>query len=142
MPSPHENTSLVSDCEALLDAKDTLRGTATLNWSVSASIISQWDGITVGGTPRRVIWLQLYGNGLTGEIPPELGRLSNLTGLRLGLNELTGEIPPELGGLSNLTDLWLYDNRLTGEIPPELGRPVQPDGSAALRQPVDGRDSA
>ena len=79
VPNPHENTSLVSDCEALLDAKDTLRGTATLNWSVSASIISQWDGITVGGTPRRVIWLQLNFNQLTGEIPPELGGLSNLT---------------------------------------------------------------
>ena len=33
---------------------------------------------------------------------------------------MTGEIPPELGGLSNLTELYL-DNQLTGEIPPELG---------------------
>ena len=121
VPNPHENTSLVSDCEALLDAKDTLRGTATLNWSVSASIISQWDGITVGGTPRRVIWLQLNFNQLTGEIPPELGGLSNLTWLLLGDNQLTGEIPPELGRLSNLTELYLYGNDLTGEIPPELG---------------------
>ena len=39
---------------------------------------------------------------MTGEIPPELGGLSNLTGLSRG-NQLTGEIPPELGGLSNLT---------------------------------------
>ena len=40
----------------------------------------------------------------------------------LGLsNRLTGEIPPELGGLSNLTELSLRDNQLTGEIPPELG---------------------
>ena len=34
---------------------------------------------------------------------------------------MTGEIPPELGGLSNLTGLWLWSNQLTGEIPPELG---------------------
>ena len=60
-------------------------------------------------------------NRLTGEIPPELGRLSNLTGLFLWGNQLTGEIPPELGGLANLRRLFLNDNRLTGEIPPELG---------------------
>ena len=58
---------------------------------------------------------------MTGEIPPELGGLSNLTGLVLAVNQLTGEIPPELGGLSNLTGLFLADNQLTGEIPPELG---------------------
>ena len=67
--------------------------------------------------------LFLDDNQLTGEIPPELGRLSNLTlGLGLSDNQLTGEIPPELGRLSNLTQLWLYRNQLTGEIPPELSR--------------------
>ena len=120
VPNPHKYPSVVSDCEALLDAKDTLRGTATLNWSASASI-SQWDGITVGGMPRRVIRLQLSRNQLTGEIPPELGGLSNLTWLDLGDNQLKGEIPPELGGLSNLTGLHLSGNGLTGGIPPELG---------------------
>ena len=45
----------------------------------------------------RPSWLYLYDNQLTGEIPPELGRLSNLTGLFLHGNQLTGEIPPELG---------------------------------------------
>ena len=58
---------------------------------------------------------------MTGEIPPELGGLSNLTELVLESNQLTGEIPPELGGLSNLKWLVLGDNQLTGEIPPELG---------------------
>ena len=45
---------------------------------------------------------------MTGEIPPELGGLSNLTLLYLHDNQLTGEIPPELGGLSNLTGLVLH----------------------------------
>ena len=58
---------------------------------------------------------------MTGEIPPELGGLSNLTELSLDNNQLTGEIPPELGGLSNLQGLYLWGNQLTGEIPPELG---------------------
>ena len=60
-------------------------------------------------------------NQLTGEIPPELGRLSNLMQLDLAANQLTGEIPPELGNLTNLEVLYLAGNRLTGEIPPELG---------------------
>ena len=33
---------------------------------------------------------------------------------------MTGEIPPELGGLANLTRLLLSDNRLTGCVPPRL----------------------
>ena len=39
----------------------------------------------------------------------------------LEANYLTGEIPSELGRLSNLTELFLHFNRLTGGIPPELG---------------------
>ena len=40
---------------------------------------------------------------MTGEIPTELGRLSNLRELISAANQLTGEIPTELGDLSNLT---------------------------------------
>ena len=123
VPDAANNPGLVSDCEALLDAKDTLRGTATLNWSAGASI-SQWDGITVGGTPRRVTKLDTSGAGLaelTGTIPLELGNLTSLTNLRLSNNQLTGPIPPELGRLSNLESLSLWGNELSGAIPEELG---------------------
>ena len=66
--------------------------------------------------------LSLHGNQLTGEIPPELGGLVQPEASELlPDNQLTGEIPPELGGLSNLTGLFSADNQLTGEIPPELG---------------------
>ena len=48
--------------------------------------------------------LILWGNDeLTGPIPAWLGDLTNLRWLILGGNGLTGEIPPELAGLSNLT---------------------------------------
>ena len=113
------NPGLVSDCEALLAGKDTLVGTGTLNWSADVPMVN-WDGVSVGNSPIRVLRL-VISKRLTGEIPPELGGLSNLTYLYLGDNQLTGEIPPELGGLSNLTELNLSDNQLTGEIPSELG---------------------
>ena len=59
---------------------------------------------------------------LSGEIPAELGNLSNLAELDLAQNQLTGEVPPELGNLSKLTDLYLWENKLSGEIPAELGK--------------------
>ncbi|MDE2822841.1 MAG: M12 family metallo-peptidase, partial [Chloroflexota bacterium] len=95
------NPGLMSDCEALLAARDILAGAASLNWEADTPI-TQWDGVTVGGTPQRVTELSLYERGLTGEIPSELGNLSNLKSLNLSSNRLTGEIPKELGELSNL----------------------------------------
>ena len=54
---------------------------------------------------------------MSGEIPPELGNLANLTYLALGENQLSGEIPPELGNLANLIDLSLGLNQLSGCVP-------------------------
>ena len=65
--------------------------------------------------------------GLAGDIPTELGNLSNLERLYLHDNQLTGEIPTELGSLSNLERLYLHDNQLTGEIPRELGNLSNPE---------------
>ncbi len=89
------------------------------NW-LSDMPISQWSGVTTGYN-GRVTGLSLPENQLSGEIPPELGNLANLTELLLYENQLSGEIPPELGNLANLTELLLYENQLSGEIPPELG---------------------
>ena len=128
--SPADNPGLVSDCAILLSVKDTLRGSDRLNWSADRAI-TEWEGITVRGTPARVtrLWLdrntspQLHGRRitLTGTIPPELGELSKLEWLTLARHELTGVIPVELANLSELTDLRLFGNDLTGGIPPELG---------------------
>ena len=110
------NPGLVSDCDALLAARDALAGSATLNWSGSASITT-WDGVTVAGSLRRVTELVLRDSQLTGTIPAELGGLTNLENLSLTRNRLTGTIPPELGGLTNLGILALGGNQLTGPIP-------------------------
>ena len=113
--------SLFDDCTSLLALKETLAGKAELNWSVALPI-SEWMGVTVGGSPTRVTGLTLEANGLTGRIPPELGRLDGLVNLNLSANRLTGPIPPELGRLVALRGLSLDRNALTGAVPAELGQ--------------------
>ena len=114
------NTGLVSDCEALLEARDTLAGTGSLNWSEDIPI-TEWDGIRLGGkypslegTPARVTRLYLHGSGLNGTIPGAFGGVTELKWLYLHRNSLTGEIPAGLNSLSKLQWLYLYDNELTG----------------------------
>ena len=119
-PNVGSNSGLVSDCIALLTAKDMLRGTASLNWGAETAI-TDWTGIKVTGTPSRVTVLDLSMRGLDGSIPPGLGSLTGLDILSLDNNRLTGAIPPQLGSLTNLRFLYLYKNRLTGGIPAELG---------------------
>ena len=120
------NSGLVSDCEALLEARDKLEGSARLDWSV-VTPIEDWKGIRMNGkypslegTPMRVTRLFLHGSGLSGTIPPELGDLTELKWLYLHRNDLTGGIPGALNNLSKLQRLYLYDNDLTA-ISGELG---------------------
>ena len=54
---------------------------------------------------------------MSGEIPAELGNLTNLERLHLKWNQLSGEIPATLGNLANLERLNLGKNQLSGEIP-------------------------
>ena len=113
-------TALAADCEVLLSARGSLEGKARLNWSAGTPI-EDWEGISVGGAPLRVVGIRIGNRGLTGTIPSELGNLSGLAELSLLENELSGPIPGELGGLANLTRLLLSENELTGPIPSELG---------------------
>ena len=110
------NPGLARDCEILLVVMDTLRGTATLNWTAT-STITTWEGITLNASSTRVAELELDDEGLDGTIPPSLVELSALVTLDLSGNSLTGEIPAELGQLSNLETLRLSGNSFTGCIP-------------------------
>ena len=119
--SESTNTGLVSDCDTLLAARDTLAGTAILNWSAD-TLIGKWEGVTLRGTLDRIVGLTLTYKGMDGEIPSELGDLSMLAKLDLRSNQLSGSIPSSLGRLSRLTRLNLRSNQLSGSIPGSLGR--------------------
>ena len=139
VPDPRDNPGLVADCTVLLQVRDTLAGSGTLNWSADRAI-ADWDGIKGGSIvnlwppgitsswedePSRVTELDLserrFSGNVNGTIPPELGELAALTVLDLRNNHLSGRIPPELGALTELTVLDLRNNYLSGSIPPELG---------------------
>ena len=117
---PDNNPGLVSDCRALMEAQNALVGSGSLDWSPGTPI-SAWEGVTVEGTPGRVVELSLQNKELTGAVPTQLGNVFNLRRLVLSQNALMGEIPAELGDLSNLTVLELDQNQLTGTIPGTLG---------------------
>ena len=94
------------------------------NWAIkvgwlSDAPIGEWYGVATD-SDGRVTAVALPGNWLSGQIPPELGKLTNLRDLYLQDNQLSGEIPPELGKLVNLESLILAGNQLSGEIPSEL----------------------
>ena len=73
----------------------------------------------------RLESLSLGNNGLTGTIPPELGRLRELQTLRLHDNDLSGTIPSQIGSLYNLKTLWLQRNNLEGSLPSEIGNCIR-----------------
>ena len=111
---------------------------------LSGKSVGDWYGVTTDAA-GRVIGLDLYYVGLkgplsavvgdlthlrelsiaqnpalSGSLPPELFKLTNLRRLSITGSQLTGELPAELGSLANLEELYLYENDLGGEIPVEL----------------------
>ncbi len=121
VPDPDGNPDLVMDCVALLEFHQALERRSRPNWSADQGI-DEWDGVSVGGTPRRVEALILPNLSMDARLPGALGKLTGLRTLDLSDNLFWDRIPAALGGLANLEHLNLGLNRLMGPIPPELGQ--------------------
>lgn len=59
---------------------------------------------------------------VSGDIVPELGKLTTLETLSLRDNHFSGVIPPELGKLTALRHLFMNNNNLGGELDAMLTR--------------------
>ncbi|KAH7861324.1 hypothetical protein Vadar_024601 [Vaccinium darrowii] len=64
--------------------------------------------------------IDLSCNQFTGEIPPEIGKLSHIHALNLSHNNLSGAIPTTFSNLRQLESLDLSYNKLKGKIPSQL----------------------
>ena len=167
VPKPDKNPGLVRDCEVLIKTRNVLTGEETLLlWNRNVQI-ADWAGVSLEGEPPRVSKLAFHGElhgripptlgglemlkvlalgrqsaaigqGLSGQIPSELGNLTQLEWLSLADNRLSGTIPPELGNLVDLRNLYLSYNRLTGRIPPEFGNLTKLEFLSLAANPLSG----
>nr|XP_043621059.1 probable LRR receptor-like serine/threonine-protein kinase At1g56140 isoform X2 [Erigeron canadensis] len=62
-------------------------------------------------------WLTFGINALSGEIPPELGLLTDLRSLSFGTNNFNGSLPSELGNLRRLQQIYINSAGVSGDIP-------------------------
>ena len=129
---PGNRPGMVGDCRVLVGIANAWARDGALpedhamrRWGrADQPMLDAWEGIEVAG--GRVVGIDLAGSrtepgSLSGAVPPELARLTELTSLNLSYNRLTGAIPAELGQLTRLTSLDLSFNRFSGAIPTELG---------------------
>ncbi len=93
---------------ALYNATGGVNWSNDTNW-LSDAPLQEWHGVTTDAN-GRVTRLVLRSNQLSGEIPPELGGLSDLTHLSIWGNQLTGELPQSLTALTALEVLVFFNN--------------------------------
>jgi len=84
------------------------------------------EGITgtlpteVGSVGATLEDLRLEGNLLSGALPAEMGKLSQLRTCFLNGNKFTGTIPSELSGMIQVENIRFHGNQLTGSMPSSI----------------------
>ncbi|KAK1430080.1 hypothetical protein QVD17_12580 [Tagetes erecta] len=118
------NISIISaqnnDLTILQALKDAWQNTPP-NWGDGSDPCGgSWDGITC--TNGRVTKITLASMQLVGDLPGDIGQLSELRILDLSYNKgLTGSLTSQVGNLRKLTHLFLVGCGFTGPIPGTIG---------------------
>ncbi|XP_042035004.1 putative receptor-like protein kinase At3g47110 [Salvia splendens] len=116
--------SISTDKHALISFKNSITSDPyailSTNWSQNNTSVCNWIGVSCGLKHRRVTALNLSGYGLVGTVAPHLGNLTFLRYLDISFNSFTGKIPSEIGSLSRLKELYLGLNDFR-VIPEEIG---------------------
>ncbi len=138
--SPEERAALM----AFYYATDGPNWINNTNWGTAAPVAT-WYGVSAFFD--EVYGISLVNNGLSGDIPPEIGVFTEMRGLYLSNNQLTsippeianctqlgwcdlshnnfsGPITPEIFKAGNMIDLNLSHNEFSGELPVEIGTPT------------------
>ncbi|XP_004308633.1 PREDICTED: putative receptor-like protein kinase At3g47110 isoform X1 [Fragaria vesca subsp. vesca] len=107
---------------ALVLAQNNLTGSITQEVISLPSLVldlssNQFSGYIPTEVVGRLVYLNLSGNRLYGEIPESLGECISLEILHLSRNMLNGTIPESLSSLRGIQDLDLSRNRFSGKIP-------------------------
>mmetsp|Transcript_2511 Transcript_2511/g.3695 ORF Transcript_2511/g.3695 Transcript_2511/m.3695 type:complete len:670 (-) Transcript_2511:69-2078(-) len=83
--------------------------------------------------------LSVYGNDIAGTLPSSLGQMVALNKLWLEDNEFSGSLPSEIGYLRNVDDLSFYENQIEGTLPTELGQLTRLERLWANNMRITGR---
>ncbi|KAM7519449.1 hypothetical protein LguiB_018411 [Lonicera macranthoides] len=116
----HVNSQTINDQEQpiLLSLKQYWSNPSLINhWAPSSNSTTHcsWPEITCTG--GSVTGIALVNKGITGDIPPSICDLKNLTTIDLSYNEISGPFPTVLYNCSNLQYLDLSQNFFVGRIP-------------------------
>ncbi|XP_062170493.1 probable LRR receptor-like serine/threonine-protein kinase At3g47570 [Alnus glutinosa] len=87
---------------------------------LSGNLLNNILSDSIGNLPTSLEELYIDHCNIKGNIPRDIGNLSNLMTLSLQFNELTGPIPTTVGKLHKLQGLRVDNNRLEGLIPFDL----------------------
>ncbi|KAG6694918.1 hypothetical protein I3842_09G070900 [Carya illinoinensis] len=125
MPMVAANTdSLLSpkgvnyDVAALMAVKSKMKDQLhVLNgWDINSVYPCSWNMVAFS-TEGFVVSLLLQNNHLSGSIPPDIGKLSELQTLDISNNRFDGEIPGSMGYLTHLSYLSGLKDKLSSTIP-------------------------
>ena len=145
--SSHDGTGLACESPdreilvALYEATGGTNWTNRANWLTDAPV-EAWHGVGADSV-GRVTALDLGGNGLSGQLPEELGRLPALAELRIGDNDLSGPLPQSLTSL-RLRTFHYADTGLCTPLAPAfqewLGTISSHDGTGLECEPPTDRE--